>query len=58
VIEPEHPTEQHVRARIIFHESGAEYYAEHGDTRLAAWAREQAWKWRKKLVELEQREAE
>ena len=50
MIEPEHPTEDHIRGRIAFHESAAEFYAEHGDRRLAEWARDQAKKWIQKLA--------
>ena len=50
MVEPKHPTAQYIEGRIAFHESGAEYYQKHGETKLAAWSREQMAIWTEKLT--------
>ena len=49
IAEPLHPTERYIEGRISFHQSGAEYFAHHGQTQLAQWARTQVARWSEKL---------
>jgi hypothetical protein len=49
IAEPLHPTEQYIEGRISFHQSGAEYFARHGQAQLAQWARTQVARWSEKL---------
>lgn len=57
MMEPAHPTEQYIERRVAFHESGAYFYAKHGQTELASWAKKMAAQWREKLPKIEKREA-
>lgn len=56
LIEPEHPTKEYMLGRITFHESQAQWFAEHGQTQLATWARSIVESWRGKLKALQEKE--
>ena len=49
MIEPENPTPEYIHGRISFHSSQAEWFEQHDQTSLAAWARAQVTKWQAKL---------
>ena len=49
-MEPAHPTEQYIEGRLAFYESGAAFYSQHGQRKLAQWSRDEAEKWRQKLM--------
>jgi hypothetical protein len=53
MIEPEHPTEKYMLGRISFHESQAEWFFQHDQITLAAWARSVAEMWSKRLETLQ-----
>ena len=48
-MEPAHPTEQYIEGRLAFYESGAAFYSQHGQRKLAQWSWDEAEKWRQKL---------
>jgi hypothetical protein len=52
VIGPDRATEKEIRGLISFHESAAEWYAQHDQPTLEIWARTRAAAWREKLQAL------
>lgn len=50
--DPERPTEKYCRDRYEFHRTGARWYRDYEQVRMAEWAEEEARKWKEKLESL------